>query len=167
MSLVDPGLNGQRMHQAEDQSHSSTEVNLKEEDEESAKEINMINPELEQQPDWSEDIRPKVNLCKEELSECDDKDSNRDEIKSAGIHLVFQEDCGSSNGATWQQTISESEECQKDAGSADTQSQHSQKTEPSDKITQEKQAEDTEETSEPGSAGKNKTFHLDGLSRKC
>lgn len=164
--MQNPELNGQVSHQAEEQSYSSIKVNLKEEEEEeeqSAEKIKAINPELEQHPDWSEGISAEISLYKEELSECDN--SNQEETKSEetdelrlshretdGILLVLQDDCGSSEGGT----ITESEVCQKDAGSTDTKSQHSKKTDPLDKITTQEQHDDeseTEETCQPGTGG--------------
>lgn len=159
------------INQAAEQSYSSIKVNLKEEEEQLAEKIKVINRELEQHLDWCEDIRAEINLYKEELSECDDRDSNREKTKSEETDelkrshtgadgILFQDDCGSSEGVTWQETSSETEVCRKDAGSTDTKSQHSQETDPSDKITthdDEDEAEETEEaeeTCETGTGGK-------------
>ncbi|XP_044040336.1 uncharacterized protein LOC122870274 [Siniperca chuatsi] len=110
-----PGLNRQVVHVAAEQSHAGVEVELDEEDEQS--EADMINPELDQQPDWCDiDIGAEINLYKEELgaSESDDKDPNQEEAKTEdmdelqpshagadGTLMVIQEGGGSSDGVTW------------------------------------------------------------------
>ncbi len=113
-----PGLNGQILRMAAEQSQASIEVELKEEHEQSEDFDNplRINLKLDQQPDWC-DIGAEINLYKEEdegVSECDDKDPDWEEAKKEETDelqlshggadatlLVIQEDGSGSDGVTW------------------------------------------------------------------
>lgn len=174
--MQNPGLNVQMIHQAEEQNYSRIKVNLKEEeeDEQSAEKIKVINPEQDQPRDWCENIRAEIILYKEEVFEFDARDSNREETKAGepdepklshtgagGKPLVFQDECGSSDGVMWLRMSSDSEARQEGAGCTDAKSQHNQKTDLPDNLTTQEQ-QDTEaedetedvETSEPGTGGK-------------